>query len=160
MRKRARSVRQRGFRGLYPPALNREEAHQRLGLPPDATFVYLCLAHLHTEREVLFMLDAFNLFTQGNRREESQPGVYMLLVGSPVDCETSSRILRQVARNAHIHTHLGAFNEVDLPMYMGACNAYVLPHFPVHTAASLESTTLALSYTPLLIPPNLPRFTV
>ena len=158
LRKRARYVPQPGFRGLYPPALNREEAHQRLGLPPDATFVYLCLAHLHTEREVLLMLDAFNLFTQGSRREESQPGAYMLLVGSPVDCETSSRILRQVARNAHIHTHLGAFNEVDLPMYMGACNAYVLPHFAVHTAGSLESTSLALSYGLLVIAPELPRF--
>ena len=158
LRKRARSLPQPGFRGLYPPALKREEAQRRLGLPPTASFVYLCFAHLHHEREIIFLLETFSMLTLGNRREESREGVYLLLVGSPVDYEVSSRILRLVARDPHIHTHLGAFNESDLPAYMGACDALVLPHLAVHTAGSPASASLALSYERLVIAPDLPRF--
>jgi len=158
LRKRTRYLPQPGFRGFYPPALPRDEAHQQLGLPIDASFVYLCLAHLHTEEEIIFLLEAFNLLTQGNRQAESQPGAYLLLVGTPIDCDVSSRILRLVARNAHIHTHLAPFEEADIPTYMGAGNAYVLPHFAVHTAGNLESSSLALSHNLLVIAPNLPRF--
>lgn len=158
LRKRARSLRQPGFRGLYSPALGREEAQQRLGLPPTASFVYLCFAHLHCEREIIFLLETFSMLTLGDRREESQPGVYLLLVGNPVDCEVSSRILRLVTRDPHIQTHLGAFDEADLPVYMGACDAQVLPHLAVHTAGSLISASVALSYERLVIAPDLPRF--
>lgn len=158
LRKRARALPQPGFRGLYPSALKRDEAQKRLGLPPSASFVYLCFAHLHNEREIIFLLETFSMLTLGERREESQPGVYLLLVGSPIDCEASSRILRLVARDPHIHTHLGAYKEADLPMYMGACDAQVFPHFAVHTAGSLASAALALSYDHLAIVPDLPRF--
>jgi hypothetical protein len=34
----------------------------------------------------------------------------------------------------------------------------VLPHFAVHTAGNLESSSLALSHNLLVIAPNLPRF--
>lgn len=158
LRKRARFLPQPGFRDLYPPALSRDEAQHKLGLPPEASFVYLCFAHLHSERDIIFLLETFSMLTLGERREESQPGAYLLLVGSPVDCEASSRILRLVARDPHIHTHLGTFEEADLPMYMGACDALVQPHFAVHTAGSLVSAMLALSYDRFVIVPDLPRF--
>jgi glycosyltransferase involved in cell wall biosynthesis len=158
LRRRVYLMPQPGFRGHYPPALKREEAHERLNLTPTSNFVYLCLAHQHTEREIIFLLEAFYLITHGSRCEESQPDVHLLLVGNPVDCPSSPRILRLVARDSQVHAHGEEFNERDLPLYMGACNAQVFPHLAVHTAGSLENASLALSYERMAITPELPRF--
>lgn len=158
LRKRVCHLSQPGFRGLYPPPLEREEAHRRLGLPPGADYVYLCLAHLHTEREIIFLMETFQMLIFGSRKDECRPGTYLLVASHPVDCEMSSRILKLVAGNDHIQTHLGTFDEADLPMYMGACDAQVLPHLAVHTAGSPASASLALSYERLVVAPDLPRF--
>lgn len=158
LRRRVYTLSQPGFRGHFPPALPREEARQRLSLAPTASFVYLCLAHQHTEREIIFLLEAFHLITHGSRCQESQPDVQLLLVGEPVDCQSSPRILRLVARDAQVHARAEAFIESDLPLYMGACDAQIFPHLAVHTAGSLESATLALSYERMAITPELPRY--
>ncbi len=104
LRRRVYYLLQPGFRGHYPPALPRGEAHQRLNIPAETSFVYLCLAHLHTEREIIFLLEAFYLLTRGSRSAESQKGVCLLLVGDPVDSPFSSRILRLVTRDSQVHT--------------------------------------------------------
>jgi glycosyltransferase involved in cell wall biosynthesis len=158
LRKRVRHLIQPGFRGHFAPALPREEAHQRLGLASTASFVYLCLAPLHTEREIIFLLEAFYAITHGNRSEESQPGTSLLLVGDPVDCAFSARILRLVARDPQVHAHADTFRESDLPLYMGACDVQILPHLAVHNAGSLASANVALSYERMVITPDLPRF--
>ncbi len=158
LRKRVRYLLQPGFRGHYPPARAREEAHERLGIATLTSFVYLCLAPLHTEREVIFLLEAFYLLTQGSRKEESQEGICLLLVGDPVDCAFSSRILRLITRDPQIHTCVERFSESDLPLYMGACDAQILPHLAVHSAGSLASANVALSYERMVIAPDLPRF--
>ncbi|HEY3993809.1 MAG TPA: glycosyltransferase [Ktedonobacteraceae bacterium] len=158
LRKRVRYLLQPGFRGHYPPALARDEARRRLGIATSANFVYLCLAPLHTEREIIFLLEAFYLITQGSRREESRPDVCLLLVGDPVDCAISSRVLRLVARDPQVHARAEQFDENDLPLYMGACNIQILPHLAVHNAGSLVSAHMALSYERMVIAPDLPRF--
>lgn len=158
MRKHVRHLPQPGFRGHYPPALARDEAHERLGLASTATFVYLCLAPLHTEREIIYLLEAFYLITQGSRSSESQEGACLLLVGDPVDCAFSSRILRLVTRDTQVHVCPQPFSESDLPLYMGACDAQILPHLSVHSAGSLVNAIMALSYERLVIAPDLPRF--
>lgn len=158
LRKRVRYLPQPGFRGHYPPALTREEAHERLGLPSSTSFVYLCLAPLHTEREILLLLEAFYLLTQGSRREESREGVCLLLIGDPMDCAFSSRILRLVARDPQVHASAEKWSEEDLPLYMGACDVQIFPHLAVHSAGSLVSAHVALSYERLVITPDLPRF--
>lgn len=158
LRRRAHCVPQPGFRGHYPPALPQEEARERLEIAPTANFVYLCLAHLHTEREVVFLLESFHALTQGNRSEESLPGVQLLLVGRPADCEPGPRLLKLAARDAAVHIYASAIEPPDLPLYMGACDALVLPHLAVHTSGSLESASMALSYERLVVAPDLPRF--
>ena len=158
IRKRVRYLLQPGFRGHFPSALVREEAYQRLGIVSTASFVYLCLAPLHTEREVIFLLEAFYLITHGSRSEESQPGTSLLLVGDPVDCAISSRILRLIARDPQVNAYADTFHESDLPLYMGACDVQILPHLAVHNAGSLASANVALSYERMVIAPDLPRF--
>ena len=157
-RKRARYISQPGFRGYYPPAPTREEAHQRLQITADATFVYLCLAHLHVERELVFLTEAFRLLFHGSRSEDSLPNTKLLLVGHPADGALSSRLLKQLEEDSAIRLHAVAFQPEDLPLYMGACDAVILPHMDVHTSGSLESAALALSYERLVIAPDLPRF--
>jgi glycosyltransferase involved in cell wall biosynthesis len=158
LRRRVRHLLQPGFRGHYPPALARAEAQRSLGIATSASFVYLCLAPLHTEREVIFLLEAFYLLTHGSRSAESQPGACLLLVGDPVDCAISSRILRLVARDSRVHARAERFSESDLPLYMGACDVQVLPHLAVHSAGSLATANMALSYERMVIAPDLPRF--
>jgi GT2 family glycosyltransferase len=158
LHRRVCSLPQPGFRGLYPPALPREEAHQRLGLPSRVGYVYLCLAHSHSEREILFLLETFRMLISGSRKDECQSGTYLLLVSNPMDCQSSSRIQRLLGDNTRVYTYPGAFNEAELPVYMGACDAQVLPHLAVHTAGSPTSASLALSYRRLVIAPDLPRF--
>lgn len=158
LRRRVHTMLQPGFRGHFPPALPRDEARDRLNLAPSASFVYLCLAHQHTEREIIFLLEAFHLITHGSRCEESQPDVQLLLVGEPFDCQISPRILRLIARDAQVHACAETFSESDLPLYMGACDAQIFPHLAVHTAGSLESASVALSYGRMSITPELPRY--
>jgi glycosyltransferase involved in cell wall biosynthesis len=157
-RKRARHISQPGFRGCYPPALPREEAYQSLGIVPTTTFVYLCFAHLHVERELLFLLEAFHALTQGNRRDESLPDIQLLLVGHPADGEPSPRLQELIERDSAVHVHASAYQSNDLPQYMGACDTLVLPHLAVRTSGCLEIANIALSYERLVIAPDLPRF--
>lgn len=158
LRRRVRHLSQPGFRGHYPPALARKEARRLLGLGSKASFVYLCLLPLHTEREVLFLLESFYLLTQGSRSAESKRGICLLLVGEPVDCPSSSRIGRLIARDPQVRVHRKAFSESDLPLYMGACDAQIFPHLATHRAGSQASANVALSYERLVIAPDLPRF--
>ncbi len=158
MRRRVRYLLQPGFRGHYPPVLYIEEARERLGLPPSASFVYLCIAHLHTEREIVLLLEAFRLLTRGGRHEESLPNAHLLVVGHPIDSAFSARILRLVASEPQIQMQSTQFSEDDLPAYMGGCNALVLPHHAVHTAGQPQIANLALSHDLPVIAPDLPRF--
>ncbi len=156
--RRAYYISQPGFRGYYAPALSREESYQRLGIAPATPFVYLCLAHLHTERELAFLLEAFYLLLHGSRSDEGLPNTRLLLVGHSAEGELSQRLLKLAARDPAMHLHAPVFQPDDLPQYMGACDALVLPHMDVHTAGSLESASLALSYERLVVAPDLPRF--
>lgn len=158
LQRRVYCVAQPGLRGYYPPALPEEEARCALEIAPTANFVYLCLAHLHTEREVVFLLEAFHELTQGNRCDESLPDVHLVLVGRPADCEPSPRLLKLATHDAAVHIHAQVYEPHDLPLYMGACDALVLPHLAVHTSGSLESAALALAYERLVVAPDLPRF--
>lgn len=158
VRKRVRYLSPPGFRGGYPPALSREEAYHHLGLAPTSTFVYLCFAYLHSERELLFLLEAFAMLTQGSRSVDSLPDIQLLLVGAPADGGPSQRLRKLVERDSAVHVLDGVSQPTDIAQYMGACHALVLPHLAVRASGSFEIANLALSYERLVIAPDLPRF--
>jgi glycosyltransferase involved in cell wall biosynthesis len=158
LRRRVRCLAHPGFRGYYPEPYPRHEAHRQLGLPVDSGMVYLCFAQMHTEREILHLIDAFFEAQEHLHASQKVPGApQLLLVAAPRDKKQSTQILKRAAINSSIHLFLDA-PEDALPCYLGAANAIVIPHFSLPSAGILATAMLALSYERLALAPDLPRF--
>lgn len=156
VRRRVRCLPHPGFLGYFPAPLSRDAARKQLGFPAQAGFAYLCLAPLHTERELIHLVEAFRAAARSAGPQTPAP--QLLLIGSPRDKRLSTRILKLAAHHSSIHLHLADPTPEDIPLYLGAIDAVVLPHFTVQTAGSLETAMLALSYGRVVVAPNLPRF--
>jgi glycosyltransferase involved in cell wall biosynthesis len=160
---RTRYVRHPGFRGHYPPPLPSLQARAQLGLPQDTRFVYLCLAHMHSEREIMYLVDAFfevqdNWLQANHLPHFAMYPPQLLLVGEPREKNYSHRLLKQAAINSAIHLFMETVTADKLPLFIGATDALVLPHFALPQAGVLEIAVLALSYERVVIVPDLPRF--
>ncbi len=70
----------------------------------------------------------------------------------------SLRPYKLAASNSAIHLCMSPLSQDDIPLYMGAADAVVLPHFALPTAGMLEMALLALSFERVVVAPNLPRF--
>ena len=68
------------------------------------------------------------------------------------------RPYRLAASNSAIHLCMSPLSQDDIPLYMGAADAVVLPHFAQPTAGMLETALLGLSFERVVVAPNLPRF--
>ena len=165
LRRRVRCLPHPGFRGYYaqPPA--RAEAHRQLGLPPEETsFIYLCLAHMHTERELIQLVETFTEMKKKEQLSKNQgtkplKEAQLLLVGSPIDKKsTSSRIFKLAALNSSVHLSLTTPAKEAMPLYLGAADAIVLPHVARQTAGVLGTALIGLSYGCVVVAPALPRF--
>ena len=158
LRSRVRILPQPGFRGYYEP-LPRLQALRLLGLPHDA-FVYLCLAHQHTERELLFLLEAFATLTTNAAaaREATGNTPQLLLAGAIRDSRLSARILKLAARSSAISLSMNSPGKAEMQLYLGAADALVLPHCATARAGMLDTAMLALSYERIIVAPDLPRF--
>jgi GT2 family glycosyltransferase len=142
-----------GFRGYYAPAVLRVQAHEQLGIPKEAGTVYLCFSHEHTEQEVVLLIEAFL-----ELKKETALAPQLLLVGSVADKRVSKRVLKLAALNATIHLSPATSCKENMPLYMGATDVLVLPHFAVQAAGNLGTACLGLSFERVVVAPNLPRF--
>ncbi len=156
LRRRVRSFPHPGLYGYYAPPLPRIQACKQLGLPKEASTVYLCFAHAHTEQEIVLLTEAFLELKPGKQQKKTAP--QLLLVGVPADTQTPTRLLKLAALHPTIHLSTTTPGKEDIPLYMGAIDTVVLPHFAVQTAGMLEVAILALSYERVVVAPNLPRF--
>ncbi len=152
-----------GYLGHYATLLPRAEARYRLGLPASAGYTYLCFASYHSERELLFLLDAFEEARQAaNATKQVFPGfqnIYLLIVGNIHDKQhLLLKRMAQYALHPSIHFYREQVTGENIPLHLGAANAVVLPHFALHNAGTLEPVMLALSYERPVIIPDLPRF--
>ncbi len=160
LRHRVRFLIHPGYRGYSPPPIAREQAYRQLGIPPKACFVYLCLAHLHTEHELLRLIDAFlEAKEQQLRKKESssRKKLQLILFGSPKDRKSPQHILQKSAIDSTIHLFLEP-SEQDIPLFMGAAHCVVFPYFAPSSVGILETVLLALSYERTVVVPDLPRF--
>lgn len=161
---RLRSLRHPGFRGYYPPPVPGPEARLQLGLPHNSCFVYLCLTHTHSEHEIKYLIDAFDEAqdhwldcSQQSNQDSILSAPQLLLVGEPRAQKYSFSLLKQIAMNSSIHLFMQGAEE-QIPLYLGASNALVLPHFAFPTSGVLATAVLALSYERVAVVPDLPRF--
>ena len=154
LRKRVQCLPLAGFQGHYPPPVARTEARKQLGLDTKKGFTFLCLASMHTEQELLFLIEGFREVTKSRKAPLPQ----LLIVGSPEGKETAPRILQRAALNPAIHLALTPASKENIALYMGAVDALVLPHFAIKRSGTLETALLGLSYGHLVVAPNLPRF--
>ncbi|SRR5579884_1035106 len=161
LRRRLRCLPQPGFRGYYAPPVPRPQAYRELGLPRNASFVYLCLAHRHTERELLLLLEAFSALAASRAIANGQTtdrGPQLLLAGAIRDSGLRTRILELAAHHPAIHLSLTTPGKAEMPLYLGAADALVLPHGAIARAGMLDTAMLALSYERIIVAPDLPRF--
>ncbi len=150
LRRRVRSLPHPGFRGIFPNALTRVAVHIQLGLPTQSSYVYLCFAKHHSERELLLLVDAFH---EAQKTSPSR-NLYLLLVGTPQDRQAT--LEQHVANNKMILTLPEDSESTSLAI--SACDAVVLPHYSQHNAGMLEIAMLALSFERRIVVPDLPRF--
>ena len=162
LRRRIRCLPHPGLLGYYEPPLPRAEAHEQLGLSPMAGSILLCFAHNHTEREIVQLIEAFSE-AKKKAKAATVPAplsvrAQLLLVGTPADKKVSQRVLKLAALNSAIHLALNETNKENIPLYLGAADAIVLPHFANRQSGILATALLALSYGRSVVAPNLPRF--
>ncbi len=154
-----RSVSHPGMYGALPILFTRDEARQLLGLPGQAAFVYFCLAPLHSEHEILFLIEAFSQMqsTQTCNSKNGRTELHLLIAGLPADRQRGQKIVQCAALHPFIHLSL-AYRSPDLPLYIGAVDALVLPHVPLRQAGTLDIAILFHSYGHTVVVPDLPRF--
>ena len=142
-----------GFRGYYALPVSRTEAFRAFGLPEEATTVYLCFTDEHTEQEIVLLIEAFQELKKG-----LEPGPQLLLAGPAIERQISKRVLKLAALNSRIHLSPMPPGKEHIPLYMGAVDVVVMPHFAIQTAGTLGSAYLALSFERVVVAPDLPRF--
>jgi GT2 family glycosyltransferase len=160
LRRRVHFLVHPGYRGYFPPTIAHEQAQQQLGIPLKGSFVYLCLANLHSECELIQLVDAFTEAKEQQQRKKessSRKKLQLLLVGSPKDKKIAHHILKRAALDSTIHVFLEP-DEQDLPLFMSAAHTVVFPHFALPTVGILETVILSLSYERIVVVPDLPRF--
>ncbi len=159
LRRRAYYIPPPGMRGTLLRRPGSSQARVQLGFPLQTEFIYLCFADMHTEREVLSLIEAFSeLRTVLFQREETahlEPR--LALIGTPRDKENTQRILKRAATNSAIHLFLQRRDE-DMLAYVEATNALVMPYFATRLAGVPELAQLFYSYERLVIAADLPRF--
>ena len=153
MRRRVLCLPHPGFRGYYGQAVPRAEASELLGMPKEANAVYLCFIHEHTEQEIVLLIEAFRELKKG-----SEPGPQLLLAGAATGKQITRRVRKLAALNSRIHLSIMPLHKEHIPLYMGAIDVVVMPHFPVQTAGNLAVAYLALSFERVVVAPNLSRF--
>ncbi|GCE26983.1 hypothetical protein KDA_24670 [Dictyobacter alpinus] len=158
-RKRSRFLAYPGLRATLPSTINRLLAYTQLGIPSDSDYVFLCLMHMHTEREVLQCIEAFSeMRTQLLRSASTAPlAPQLLLVGMPRDKKGVANIVKRAALNSSLHIFL-EYRPEDLALYVAACDALVMPYCKVKSAGEPDIAMLFYSYERVVISPNLPRF--
>ncbi len=160
IRRRVYCLPHAGFRECYTPPLPRVYALEQLGLPVETPCVYLCLAPVHTEQELLYLIKAFQdmWWEQSCISQPPQSTPQLLFVGCPGEGNSPLQALECAARHPAIHFSLTLSPKKDMPLYMGAADVIALPHFAVPAAGQLETALLALSYARAVVAPDLPRF--
>ncbi len=159
LRNRACYIPHPGMRGTLLKRPGSSQARIQLGFTSQSEFVYLCFTDMHTEREILHLIEAFSemrtiLF---QKEETAYLEPRLALIGTPKDKKNPQKILKRAATNSAIHLFMQRRDE-DMLAYVEAANAVVMPYFAARMAGVPELALLFYSYERLVVAADLPRF--
>lgn len=158
LRQRTYGLPHPGYRGSDPPLILRNQARNHLNLAvSDDDFLYLCHAYLHTETEILHLIQSFQEVQQAMALQDPPQALHLLLVGQPRGRKLSRKLREIASVDEHIHMY-PKVRESDLPLYLGATDAVVFPHGACTIVGNIRAALHAASYDRLVIAPTLPRY--
>jgi glycosyltransferase involved in cell wall biosynthesis len=130
------------YRDAYGPAPPRSEARERLQLPRNA-FVYLFFGNIRPYKNVPTLLDAFAQLDASD--------ACLVVAGQP-SAGMSAEALQARTRDARIRYHLRFIPDAEVPVFLAAANAVVLPFDSIQNSGSV---LLALSFHRAVLAPRL-----
>lgn len=134
------------FKGIYPNALSRSDARQRLDLPGDAT-VLLLLGTIRPYKNAEALIEAF--------RDLPGEKLRLVIAGKP-DSDAYADTLRALARNDNrIRFDFTFVANDELQLFLNAADAVVIPF---RNATNSGSVALALSFAKPVAVPDMPVF--
>ena len=115
------------FRSCYPDPMSRCEARSRLDLDDEET-VLLFFGLIRPYKQVPALIDRFGAI--------SDPDGRLVVVGNPWDDELRNDVNAAAAKSTQVQTVLEFVPDDQVPMYLSAADAIVLPFDDILTSGS------------------------
>lgn len=116
------------YADYYPPAVDRREARDRLGLPQEA-FVFLYLGQIRRYKGLEILLEAFKAANVDGRH-------VLLIAGNPSPAEYETAIRAALDGDPCICFEGGFIPDDRLGLYAGAADVGVLPYLDILNSGS------------------------
>lgn len=130
------------YRNAYQSALPRSECQERLNL--DRRFTFLFFGNIRPYKNVPLLIDAF--------RKLPRQDVQLVIAGQPGRMMQAGELEQLVADDRRIRLFLEFIPEDQVPLFIGAADAVVLPFQDILNSGSVF---LALSFNRAVLAPNL-----
>jgi beta-1,4-mannosyltransferase len=130
------------YRHAYPSAPARKDARARLGL--DDCYTFLFLGNIRPYKNVPALIKAFRALPQRDIR--------LVIVGQPGQRMNVDELMQLIAGDKRIQLRLEFVSDREVPIYMGAADAVVLPFDSILNSGSV---LLALSFNRAVVAPRL-----
>lgn len=130
----------------YPNECGREEARQRLGLPPDG-FVYLSLGNVRPYKGIEELLRSF--------AEVKGEGLVLMIAGRVPQPEYKERLQALAASDPRVRLYLDYVPDDEVQFFMNGADVAVLPY---RRATTSGAAILALSFGLPVVAPALGPF--
>jgi len=132
--------------GVYPNNVRREEARDRLGIPPEA-FVYLFIGQIRPYKGLEQLIRAFG--------ELDDAGALLVLAGQINDAGYAEHIRAQIAGRANVKIFFDYIPDEELQFFFNSADACVLPY---RRATTSGAALLAFSFGKPIVAPAIGPF--
>ncbi len=132
--------------GVYPDQVDRDEARQRLGIPPEH-FVYLCMGQVRPYKGLDRLIDAFTKMGDHNTT--------LIIAGQANDAGYAQRIRERVNGQSNIKLFIEYIADDNLQIFFNSSDACVLPY---RRATTSGAALLAYSFAKPIVAPAIGPF--
>jgi len=130
------------YQGAYADDVSREEARERLQLPPDAKVISF-VGWVRSYKGVWELYEAFTKLDEPNAR--------LVIAGQAVDGAYAARLTAAAKGDERIHLSLGFVPDDELQLYLRAADIVAAPFLEIFTSGSV---LLAMSFGRAVIAPR------